>query len=813
MRRLSACFANVSLVLVNNKKAIITHTFLPLLVVFLSLASCFSYATVIDSFENPTGQNSLGYEYVLSVDKGGIFKGRYNSNNEKFVHSGNSSYCLSWVLPSGRHAEWIEKLGTADFTAVQDISLWVKPAADNLHLTAGLRDTKQTSYEIPITLQGRDWQQISIPVYKITGIDISSIGYFFLRFDENTRGNIYIDDFGTAGELSQGHKSPEKKLTGPSRETKNETIDDFVSLIRKFTNTEDDQKRIHEMLLHSSKQDPENSSGMTDDEFLDLIERRSFLYFWYEVNPENGLTQDRAKNFIEDTYDVVSNAAVGFMLTAVGIAHNRGWLTYDQAYDRVYRTLKAYRDDIENFNGFYIHFTDFKGNRVWGSEVSSVDTALFLAGVIFCREYFKGTEIEKLADDIYLRVNWQWMHRGDKFCSMGWHPESGFIGDNWNRYCEGLILNVLEIGSPAYPIPVNAWYDMPKDIGSYEGYKCTRQGPLFTYQFYHCWLDFRNKHDKFANYAQNTANATLANRQYCIDRRDIYKTYGPDSWGLTACDHPDGYHPWGAPPGPPGDNGTIAPWAPGSSIPFTPGLSIRALRYMYDTWRSGIWGKYGFCDAYNVDRNWFAPDVIGIDIGCLLLSIENYRSGLVWKYFMSNEYVQNAMKKIGFVDEPRANAEVFPVDLSGDWLFRRGNNSAWCDPAFEDDSWKKIYVPDRFENQLGLEYNGYVWYRKHFTINQDTLDSWKDSRVVVHIGAIDDCDEVYINGKLIGKTSEGQETWLKERVYPVELGIIKPGQDNVIAIKVYDNSGYGGIWMRPVEIGPFLKLNWDPFKH
>lgn len=385
---------------------------------------------------------------------------------------------------------------------------------------------------------------------------------------------------------------------------------------------------------------PIQEAQSSDGTFLDKLEYDSLLYFAGEANPLNGLIKDSSRPGAP-----CSVAAVGFGLTALCIGDSRGWISREQAYERVLNTLRTFRDKIHNEHGFFYHFLDMRtGSRAWNSEVSSIDTALFLAGALFAGEYFKGTEVEVLARDIYDRVDWPWMMNGRKIICMGWTPERGFLPYYWDSYNEAMILYALAIGSTAHPIDAAAWneWTRPKDIyGGYELiYCCT--GSIFTYQYSHAWIDFRNltENETGINYYANSVNGVKANRQFCIDNADKYKTYGENSWGLTACIGPGGYKGYGAKPGEALNDGTIAPCGMAGSIVFDWQNSSSGLKYLYDNYRSFLYGKYGFKDAFNVDKRWWAEEYLAIDVGITVIMLENYKTGLVWSKFMQSEPIK-----------------------------------------------------------------------------------------------------------------------------------------------------------------------------
>lgn len=408
---------------------------------------------------------------------------------------------------------------------------------------------------------------------------------------------------------------------------------------------------------------------LTEDEFLELISYRSFQFFWNEVNPQNGLIKDRANNFNDDNFDVSSIASVGFGLSALCIGVENEWVTYQDALERAETTLRFFYDEMPNVNGFYYHFVYMdSGERAWESEISSIDTALFLAGALTVAQCFPNTEAADLANKIYERVDFIWMLTDggalpdSLLLNHGWEPKEKFLSYRWDRYNELMILYILAIGSPTYPIPVESWEAWERPVIYYDGYTTFEQGPLFTHQYSQAWIDFRNKEDSLGfNYFDSSIGATLANRQFAIDhqfsnRKDndgqIYcQTYEENIWGLTAGDGPNGYTAYSAPPGAIIHDCTVNPSAPAGSIVFTPEESIQALRTMYDKYGDRIWGKYGFSDAFNVDQDWWDQDVIGIDLGITLLMIENHRNQVIWNKFINHPAISNAVSKINLMQK------------------------------------------------------------------------------------------------------------------------------------------------------------------
>ncbi len=402
---------------------------------------------------------------------------------------------------------------------------------------------------------------------------------------------------------------------------------------------------------------PLSNPALVAPEFVELCQRRALDFFWREADTETGLIKDRAGNFTTDGYNVSSIASTGFGLAALAIGVEHGWITREQAHGRALVTLRFFRDKMDQQHGWFYHFVDMRsGKRAWNSEVSSIDTALFLAGAMFLGRYFANTEVAELADELYRRVDFQWMltdggaRPHEKLLCHGWTPERGFLPYRWDSYSEHMILYLLAIGSPTRPIPAESWDAWARLLGEYANHRTFAINVLFVHQFSHAFIDFRGKQDRGGyDYWRSSSEATLANRQFCIDNAGRFRTYGENVWGLSASDGPDGYRAYSAPPGRANHDGTIAPWAAAASIVFTPDLSLAAMQHIYQTYGERVWGRYGFSDAFNIDRNWWGQDVIGIDLGAALLMLENHRSGLVWKHFMNIPYVQTALQKAGFV--------------------------------------------------------------------------------------------------------------------------------------------------------------------
>lgn len=400
-----------------------------------------------------------------------------------------------------------------------------------------------------------------------------------------------------------------------------------------------------------------------DDVFLEDLSRRSSLYFWEQADPHTGLVLDRAHtdgtNYppADNHHNIASSAATGFGLTALCIAADRKWIEPRQARDRARATLRYYADRAAHFHGWFYHWTDAgTGARRWNSEVSTIDTALLLAGVLTARAAFRDDrEIVRLATRIYDRVDFQWMLDARTLrISHGWRPETGFLKATWDTYSEHLILDLLAVGSRTHPVTPRTWRAWRRERITYAGYTYVTGGPLFVHQYSHAWVDFRDRRESwypFTDYFANSIAATRAHKQFCLALSTDFPGYAENVWGITASDSARGYMAWGGPPRDPNIDGTVVPCAAGGSLMFTPDISLPALREMRARYGEGVYARYGFADAFNPATGWVDPDVIGINLGITLLSAENLRTGNVWRWFMRNNEITRAMNAVGLVEE------------------------------------------------------------------------------------------------------------------------------------------------------------------
>ena len=429
---------------------------------------------------------------------------------------------------------------------------------------------------------------------------------------------------------------------------------------------------------------------------VDDLEHRTFDYFWELGNPVNGLVPDRWP-----TPSFSSIAAVGFGLTAYGVGVERGWISRDQAADRTLSTLRFFARapqgaDIagaSGYKGFFYHFLEMdSGTRSGTNEVSTVDTALLLGGVLFAQTYYDGdnqkeAEIRKLAEKIYGRVQWPWAQERKPAIGMGWTPEHGMLGSDWKGYNEGILVYIEALGSTTYPVDKDAYaawtstYD--RTWGKFQGQEHLSFPPLFGHQYSHVWLDLRGIQDDYMrghgiDYFENSRRAVLSQQAYAVENPLHWAGYGKDIWGLTASDGPvdatfeyEGearlfhtYAPRGAGIEYVLDDGTIAPTAAAASIVFAPDVAIPAITAMHDRYGAQLYGEYGFLDAFNPSfqfakaklhhgrlapgSGWFDTDYLGIDQGPIVLMIENYRSDFVWSVMRRNPHIRCGLTRAGF---------------------------------------------------------------------------------------------------------------------------------------------------------------------
>jgi hypothetical protein len=420
------------------------------------------------------------------------------------------------------------------------------------------------------------------------------------------------------------------------------------------------------------------------DEHLAKLERDTFKYFADEMNPENGLVPDNTKQGAP-----CSIAVVGFALTAYPIAVERAFMTRADAIQRCLLNLRFFHDrpqgrgpDAIGYKGFYYHFLDMKtGRRVWNSEISTIDTTYVLAGALTSAMYFdrqtkEEREIRSLAEALYARADWHWSQNGGLTVTHGWKPKTGFIKYRWTGYSEALILYILGLGSPTFPLPegsYRAWTSTYKWKKLY-GHEFLYGGPLFMHHLSHMWIDFRGIQDEYMSgkaidYFENSRRAIYTQQAYAMRNPKKFVGYDRFSWGITASDGPGpavrrikgrtrrfyDYVARSIPYGP--DDGTLAPWAVAASLPFAPEVVLPSLERINHDYPE-MTSKYGFKCSYNPTFNsgsgsrkgkgWVSQGYYGLDQGPIVMMIENYRSGLIWRLMRQCPFIVKGLRRAGF---------------------------------------------------------------------------------------------------------------------------------------------------------------------
>ncbi len=427
-----------------------------------------------------------------------------------------------------------------------------------------------------------------------------------------------------------------------------------------------------------------NGKPKGDAETLDTLQRMTFDYFLKECSPENGLIADR-----NQPGSPASIAATGLALSIYIAAVKRGVLSRAAAAARaltvlrfLYSSPQGPEPDSTGYKGFYYHFLDMKtGRRAQNCELSTIDTAMLLAGILSVSAWFthdtaREREVRQLADALYARVDFQWAQDGAATITHGWKPEYGFLPDRWDSgYSEALILYVLAAASPHYPIAPDGYRQWAAsfEVRKVYGLEYVYAGPLFIHQLSQIWLDLRGVQDDLNrrlgfDYFENSRRATYVHRQYGIENPGRFKQYGEYVWGLTASEGPGpatikvdgeqreffGYRARGAPYGP--DDGTVSPWAVVASIPFAPEIVVDTVRHAVERLELQGQSEYGLDASFNATfpskgknrYGWTSPWILGLNQGPVVLMIENFQSGFVWDIMRSSPHIAQGLRRLGF---------------------------------------------------------------------------------------------------------------------------------------------------------------------
>ena len=393
---------------------------------------------------------------------------------------------------------------------------------------------------------------------------------------------------------------------------------------------------------------------LSEARLLDEIERRACLFFRDKTDARSGLTHDRASNFAADDYEIASTAATGYALASLPVAVEHQWLSREEGARRARLTLKSVLA-MPNEHGWLFHFVQaHDGQRAWNSEASTIDTALLVLGALASGEYFRPDhpDIARDAGRLYERLDWGWAltnggaQPGKQVLAQGWKPRSGFLRSDYGAYSEAVALVLLGLGAPKNPLPSSTWDALQRPLQEIEGIQSLKAGPLFIHQMPHGFFPLRGLRDRLGwDYWVSSSHATRIQQKFCELNKPRRQTYARGFWGLNASDGPRGYSAFGAPGGP--EDGTVSPSGALASISFDEGGALSIARRMKAELGEKLWGRYGFSDAFNLDKNWFDTDVIGIDLGMALLAIENHRSRLIWTLMERQPWLRRAYQSAG----------------------------------------------------------------------------------------------------------------------------------------------------------------------
>jgi exo beta-1,2-glucooligosaccharide sophorohydrolase (non-reducing end) len=433
-----------------------------------------------------------------------------------------------------------------------------------------------------------------------------------------------------------------------------------------------------------------STKELSDDELLDMLEEACFRYYWDGAHPVAGMTLEN----IPGDDRIVATGASGFGIMALIVGVDRGFITREQGIERMTKILD-FLEKCPRYHGAWPHFLDGDTAQImlvfgmYDNGGDLVETSFLMEGLLAARQYFNGpseaeTSIFQRITHLWETVEWDWYRRTPQSDALLWHwsPQwSWFIDHRLTGFNETMITYLLAIASPTHPIPASMYYtgwagqseaaityrsgwsgstegDTYRNGHSYYGVKLDvgsgTGGPLFFTQYSFMGFDPRGIHDRYTDYFDNNRNLALIDLKYCEANPGHYEGYGADDWGLTASDDQLGYLAHA--PDLTSDNGTITPTGALASFPYTPEASMAALKFFYRTLGDRLWGVYGPRDAFNLGRNWFSPVYMGLDQAPIVVMVENYRSGLIWKLFMSNPEIEPMLNRIGFQPDNAAKA-------------------------------------------------------------------------------------------------------------------------------------------------------------
>lgn len=630
-------------------------------------------------------------------------------------YSGTNSLRLNWKSNSGgdwglavAESGWPGH----DITDKDSIVMWVYSESDiqssylpliYLEDLSNNKTNKKNLYEYVGDIKANVWTRVSYPLAPLKnahGIaDLKKIKtiYFGQSYPDGTQHTLYIDDLRM---ISKSVSVPSTPLNVNARGYQKHidiswdlSVDSLVDGYKIYRLDDTAYKAIGTVskndrfytdfidsvgITKSYKVSAYNSGlvesplsnivsastrDMSDDELLSMLQEATFRYFWDYGHPVSGLARERY-----NSGNTVTTGGSGFGIMALITGIERGFITRSQGIERMKKIL-SFLSSADKFHGAFPHWLDGSTGKVipfstYDNGGDLVETAFMMEGLLTARQYFnKNTDDEKSiynsVTNLWEGVEWNWYRKDTTAYSLIWHwsPNYGWqINMQIQGWDEAMIVYLLAVASPTHSVPADCYkkgwcgagysngrsfYGIPLYIGSDYG------GPLFFAHYSFMGFDPRNIKDAYTNYFVQNKNHTLVNKAYCNVNPQMFPGYGPNTWGLTASDDPFGYSAHE----PKNDNGTITPTAALSSIPYTPVESMAAFKELYNSYGKKIWGIYGFKDAFNVWKNWYADSYIAIDQGPIICMVENYRSGLLWKYFMANPEIQPMLDKIGFVKD------------------------------------------------------------------------------------------------------------------------------------------------------------------
>jgi len=406
---------------------------------------------------------------------------------------------------------------------------------------------------------------------------------------------------------------------------------------------------------------------LSDSALLDLVQKQTFRYFWDFAHPVSGMARERSNENFGYGHEVVTTGGTGFGIMSIIVATERKWISRDTAAKFLLKMV-SFLFKANAYHGVFPHWMDgATGKTIPFSRKDDgadlVESSYLFQGLLCARQYFNGdNKVERQLRD---RISWMWPDTewnwftkgGEDVLYWHWSPNNGWAMNFPVRgFNECLIMYILAASSPneKYQVPASVYHrgwaesNFFKNGKTFYGYKLPLGfdygGPLFFSQYSFLGLDPHGLKDRYADYWEQNTNHTLINHAYCVENPKAFKGYGENCWGLTASDTYNGYNAFS----PTNDEGTITPTAALSAFPYTPEYSMKALKHFYYDLGDKIWGEYGFVDAFNETKNWYAGSYLAIDEGPIVAMIENYRSGLIWKLFMSCPEIQRGLKKLGF---------------------------------------------------------------------------------------------------------------------------------------------------------------------